>query len=261
MNRIKFLGVGAGDFGMLMQVVPTHSIYCELDGLNFMIDPGPGTLINARLNDINILNLNGVLLSHLHQDHSGDVGVAVTSIGSNTPSFLIAEEHCLKESKEYFPCVSRWHQRIPQKLVPVEPGEYTEIGKLKIKAIKCNHYDPCVGFLIKGSKTIGYTSDGAYYPGQEDEYKNCDLLIVNVMDPHGKKQIDYHMSVDDSIKLIKKCKPKLAIITHYSYQMLHKNPIEQAKIIEKETGVKTEAALPGMEINLDSLKSNVNNGE
>jgi ribonuclease BN (tRNA processing enzyme) len=256
MNRIKFLGIGAGDIGMIAQLVPTNSIYVELDDLNFLIDPGPGTLINAKIHDVNLLNLNGVFVSHLHQDHSGDANVAVTALGKNDPSFLVAEEHCLMESDKYYPCIGKWQQAIPHKLVPIEPGEHTEVGSLKVKAVECRHYDPCVGFVIQGSKTLGYLGDGAYYENQEKEYDKCDVLIFNVMDPRGFERVPYHMSVDGVIEILNQIKPKTSFITHYSYQMLRANPIDQAKIIEDETGVKTEAAMPGLEINLDNFKIN-----
>lgn len=258
MNKIKFLGVGGGDIGMIFQLVPTSCIYAEMDDLKFLIDPGPGTLINARIHGVNITEINGIFLSHLHPDHSNDVNVVLTTVNTNNPSFLIAEEHCLMPSDKYFPCVSKWHQSIPEKLVPVEAGEYTEIGKLKIKAIACKHFDPCVGFVIKGSRTIGYLGDGTYYQGQEDEYKDCDVLIFNVLGPYGTKTPDFlHTCVDDVITILEKIKPQIALITHYSYQMLQKNPIEQAKIIEEKTGVKTIATLPGMEINLDTFEINI----
>jgi len=260
MNKIKFLGVGAGDAGMVMQVVPTFSIYAELDGLRFLIDPGPGTAINARVQNVNLMGLDGIFLSHLHQDHSAGVGVALTGMRRDKPTFLVAEEHCLMVTEKYFPCISKWHQRIPKKLVPVEPGEHAEIFGLEVKAIKSVHYDPCVGFLIKGSKTIGYTSDGGYYRGQEKEYNESDLLIFNAMVPRGSESIseyhNYHMSVDGVIEFLKNNKPKLAAITHYSLEMLRSNPHEQARIIQEETGVKTIAAMPGLEINLDSLEIN-----
>ncbi|MBD3156111.1 MAG: MBL fold metallo-hydrolase [Candidatus Aenigmarchaeota archaeon] len=258
MNRIKFLGIGAGDIGMVMQVVPTFSIYAELDGLKFLIDPGPGTCINARIHNINLLELDGIFLSHLHQDHSAGVGVALTGIREKKTSFLVAEEHCLMESERYFPCVSKWHQNIPNKMIPVEPGEHAELHGLKIKAVKCMHYDPCVGFLIKGSKAIGYTSDGGYYKDQEKEYNGSDLVIFNTMTPRGLEgKVNYHknfhMSTDGAIEFLQKNKPGLAVITHYSIPMLKANPKKQAEIIQRESGVKTIAAMPGMEINLDSL--------
>ncbi len=249
MNKVKFLGIGAGDISMILQIIPTSSIFVELDGIKFLIDPGPGTLVNAKRHKIDITELNGLLISHLHTDHSGDANAVLSGINKN--SFLIAEKHCLIQSENYYPVISKHHQTIPEAVFAVEPDSKVTIGPLNFEATGTKHYDPAVGFKIIGSKTIGYVGDGIYFNGLEKYFQGCDLMIFNTLIPYSEKPNEIlQMSINDAIELVEKCKPKLGVIQHYSYLMIKNDPVEQARIIQDKTGVRIHAAMDGTEIEL-----------
>lgn len=253
-NRLIFLGTGGGRHVMLAQVRKTGGIYVELDGKKFVIDPGPGSLVNARQIKLNPESWDGIFLSHLHPDNSSDADALLD--GMKEP-FVVAEEHCIKPSKDFYPCISKYHQE-KAKVYAVKEGDKIKANGFDVFVTRANHYAPTVGFVIKGSRTIGYAADGTYYKGQEKSLGNCDILILNILVPSGKKsELHRHMSVDDAIKMVKKIKnkPRLVIIQHFSFWMLRANVYAQAKIIEKETGVKTIAAEDFMEIDLDKLEA------
>lgn len=252
-DRIIFLGTGGGRHVMLAQARRTGGIYVELDGLRFIIDPGPGSLVHARQIKLNPETWHGVFLSHVHPDNSSDSDALLD--GMKSP-FVVAEAHCVNPSEEFYPVVSKYQQKKAQ-VYPVEGGEKLKVSDMDILVTKADHYDPCVGFVVKGTKTIGYAADGTYYDGQEKHFEGCDLLILNVLVPVGKKTEPHrHMSVEEAITLVKtmKDKPKLVIIQHFSFWMLHAGVQAQAKLIEKETGVKTIAAEDFMELDLDRLE-------
>lgn len=121
------------------------------------------------------------------------------------------------------------------------------------------HYDPTVGFVIKHPKIkIGYTSDGCYYPGQENYYNGCDILILNVLVPKGKESITKkHMSIDDAIKLIKAIekKPRLVVVQHFSFWMLQNNIFKQVKILKDTAKIPVIQAEDSMGIDMETLKS------
>lgn len=239
---------------MLAQVRKTGGIFVELDGTRFVIDPGPGSLVNARQIKLNPENWNGIFLSHLHPDNSSDADVLLD--GMKSP-FVIAETHCVKPSREYYPVVSKY-QQAKAKVHAVKAGDRIKIDGIDVLATKADHYAPCVGFVMKVGKTIGYAADGVYYKGQEKKFEGCDLLILNVLVPSGKKSEPHrHMSVEGAITLLNKIKkkPKLVIIQHFSFWMLNAGVQEQAKIIEKATGVRTVAAADFMELDLGAMKA------
>lgn len=252
-NRIIFLGTGGGRHVMLAQVRKTGGIYAELDGKKFVIDPGPGSLVNARQIKLNPESWNGLFLSHLHPDNSSDADALLD--GMKEP-FIVAEKHCTKPSKGFYPCISKYHQQ-KAKVYAVKPKDKIKVNGFDVFVTRADHYAPTAGFVIKGNRTIGYAADGTYYKGQEKYFSDCDILILNVLVPSGKKSEPHkHMSVDDAIKMVKqiKNKPELVIIQHFSFWMLRAGVYQQAKIIEKETGIKTIAAEDFMEIDIDKLE-------
>lgn len=263
MNKIIFLGTGAGDEGMVLQVVRTSCIYCELDGVKFLIDPGPGTLVNLKDNKIDIFDLDGILISHPHPDHYTDANAILTAL-FDKDAFLIAEETCLKGNQDFFPVVSKFHQSHTSRVFPMKPDDTVEINNLKITAVKAKHYSPCVGFSIEGTKRISYVADGIYTEEDCKKFKNSDIMILNTYIPFESEAVtEYyfmqkhgilHMSVEDAIQIVKTAKPKLAVIQHYNKKFLELNPKKQGEIIEKATRTKTIAAEDSMKINLDNLK-------
>ncbi len=266
-NRVIFLGTGGGKNVMARQAMRTGGIFIELKtkddikssntSVRFIIDPGPGSLVHAASKKMEPENWDGVLLSHLHPDHSTDANAIIDCIAANKKKpFLAAEEHCLKPKDDYYPCISKFHQKVSD-VFAMKANRKISINGLKITAVRSDHYVPTIGFIIKSqSCRIGYASDGTYYKGQEKNFEGCDLLILNVLVPKGEAaKKKWHMSVDEAIELVSKIKkkPRLLIIQHFSFWMLRANVYAQAEIIEKATGVKTMAAGDFMEVDLNKF--------
>lgn len=260
MNRIVFLGTGGSRHVMSSQARQTGGIYCELDGAKFIIDPGPGTLVHAHRAKLDAPSWDGIILSHLHPDHSTDANAVIDGINQkNRKAFVVAEEHCLKiiDQARYYPCINLYNQQ-KSDTYAAKAGDKFKIKGLEIEAVHANHYDPCVGFIIKGSRKIGYASDGAYYKGQEKNFEACDIIILNVLVPYGM-EIDkgLHMNMEEAIILMKniKQKPKLALLHHFSPTMLGSDLSEQCKIFEEHTGIRSLTTEDFMELSLDTLKT------
>ena len=273
MNRIVFLGTGGGRHMMFSQVRKTGGIYFELgdekNGLKFVMDPGPGSLVNARGAKLKAENVGGIVLSHHHIDHSTDANVWLD--GLEKP-FLIAEEHCVMDKEElgekdydYYPCISPYQRKKVGKLHAVRDGSVVKMGTVRFEAVKSDHYGPAVGFVISTDKfRIGYTSDGRHYSGQEGRYEGCDIIIMNVLVPKGMEPEEKkHMSVDEAIRFIRgmKKKPKLVILQHFSLWMLRANLWKQEKIMKDATGVQVIHADDFMQVDIDKILSGQENIE
>lgn len=102
---------------------------------------------------------------------------------------------------------------------------------------------------INGFK-LSYTADTQYFENLSQYHKDADILIASVIRP-GNKKIRGHLCSNKFITLLNKIKPKLAIMTHFGLNMLNTNPVDQAKMITNETGVKTLAAFDGMCIDVN----------
>ena len=137
MNKLVFLGTGAGDMGMLTQVIKTSSMYFEFDGLKFIVDPGPGTIVNAVENDIVLLELDGLIVTHPHPDHYADANPLIDSLRKKG-TFLIAGKKCLEESESSYPVINKFQQNIPEKVYGIQPGDMIKIHDVVFEGVKNN---------------------------------------------------------------------------------------------------------------------------
>ncbi|MFQ5647718.1 MAG: MBL fold metallo-hydrolase [Candidatus Aenigmatarchaeota archaeon] len=253
MTKITFLGTGGGRFVVITQLRATGGWVLEMDGQMLHIDPGPGALVRAKQCKAKLRKLTGVLCSHAHPEHYTDLEVvieAMTEGATERRGVLIASEHVLKGGGNYRQVVSPYHQKVVEKVVMLKPEGSTRVGDIKVTATPTKHGEAKgIGFVFKGSHTVGYTSDGEYFPGMEKHYRRCDCLIMNVLRPRGVTW-PQHMNTGDAAKLVARAKPKLAVIQHFGMLALKAGPEKEAAWVQKETGVKTVAARDGMVLEL-----------
>ncbi len=253
--RITFLGTAGGRIAMMTQIRGTGGFVIEMDGEMIHVDPGPGTLVRAKQHHVNLQKLTGIVISHAHPDHCTDAEVVIESMTKGTRKrggTVIGGKFLAEGNEKHKRAISPFHAELPDKISILKAGESASIGKIKVTAIPTMHgEEDCFGFVFEGSKKIGYTSDGEYFEGQEDHFRGCDCLIVNVLRPRGKSW-PHHMDILQAKKLIGLSKPGLAILTAFGMYMIRGNPHEEAKWTEKETGVKTVAARDGQVIELDN---------
>jgi len=247
-DRIVFLGTGGVGYMLVEQFLATGGIYVQLDGQRILVDPGSGSLLRAKQNDLDLKKLGAVLVSHRHPDHCGDVNTILEAMCGDRggEGIFIVEESCLEGDTRV---VDSFHENLPERTIEVSAGESHDLNGIDISTTRSVHYVETVGFVLDGSKKIGYTSDGPYFEGQEDHFQGCDYLILNIMMPRGE-ETEKHMTVDDAVKLVKRAKPDVAVITHFGFTFMRAGFEEQRKWVEDETGTETIRARDGMEIEL-----------
>ena len=72
-----------------------------------------------------------------------------------------------------------------------------------------------------------------------------------------KTKDENHMCTDDVVKFVNEIKPKLAVMNHFGIKMIQEDPINEARVVNKETKVQTIAATDGMVINPISYSANL----
>ncbi|HHX76739.1 MAG TPA: MBL fold metallo-hydrolase, partial [Firmicutes bacterium] len=85
-NHFIFLGTGGARFVVSRQLRWTAGIWCHFEGKRILIDPGPGTLVRFFNEGINLNpeQLDAIIVTHRHLDHSADVNVMVESMTRGT---------------------------------------------------------------------------------------------------------------------------------------------------------------------------------
>jgi len=239
---------------VLNQLRHSGGFWLNLDGVNILQDPGPGSLCMVHQQKLVPKNLDAIILSHRHIDHSNDVNVmteAMTGGGFQPRGMLMVPPDCLNSD----PVVLKYVRPF------VGITEITMSMKFKIRditlefPIKTRHPVETFGTIYEfSSGRLGYLPDTEYFPGLAEAYKGVDYLIINVVRMKSDNRI-MHLNMAEARDLINKIRPKKAILTHFGLQVLKASPELQAKLITESTGIDVVAANDGMKISLDKKES------
>jgi len=257
MNKIKFLGTAGARFVVIKQLRKSGGLWLSLDDTNVLIDPGPGSLIRCLTSKpkLNPMDLDGIILTHRHLDHSNDINImieAMTNGGWKKRGIVFAPNDALDGDPVILKYVREYVDKIE---VLKEKGEYKLKNISFSTPVKHVHHGvETYGLNISGKKTsISIVSDTSYFKNLESYYTG-DILIINVVRLEKSPNIE-HLSLKDAEKIISKNKPKLAILTHFGMTMIKAKPWKIAEKLTKKIDVKVIAASDGMKIDLDKYNS------
>ncbi len=241
MNSLTFLGTGGGRFVMLTQRRATGGIWMGLDGVNIMLDPGPGALIQALKYRLDPGNLDAVLCSHNHLDHYGEVEVMIEAMTHG----LFRKHGVLYIQEDAAKYVSEYHRgRITTS--EVKAGSKFAVGGVRIEALSTFDHSDGLGFRFKTSDgDITYAGDTGFDLQIANQYRNSKLLILNTVFPSGHAA-KTHLNTDSAAEIVSAARPEKAVITAFGVRMLAKDPVIQAEKISAISGVETVAAHDGM---------------
>ncbi|MGC8817323.1 MAG: MBL fold metallo-hydrolase [Candidatus Hadarchaeum sp.] len=253
MAEIVFLGSGGGRFQMVGQYFKTGGFRIHT-GVNVHVDPGPGALLLTHQYGLNPLELDGIVVTHSHPDHYTDAEVlieAMTKHSTKKRGALVCSESVINGVGDYGPAVSKYHQRKPEKLAILNPGEKFRLNNLEMEAVKAKHSDPTTfGLILRTDEgTIGYTSDTQYFEGIAKYYEGVRILIANVTRPLSMR-IPWHLCSDDLIKMLTEIKPELVVMIHMGMMFLKHEPKMEAARITSETNVETIPGQVGLRVNM-----------
>lgn len=253
--KIIFLGTGGGRWTTLTQVMKTGGFRIHHEK-HIHIDPGPGALVSLHDMGISPMKTDAVVVTHCHPDHYNDAEVmieAMTNGMTKQQGVLAASRSVFEEYNGIGPCISKHHRsRVGTKIL-LEPHKSFKVGGLGIEALPTKHGDSTnIGLKIRSDfGTVTYTSDTAFFDGLSKNYKGSKVMIFNVVRP-GDDRIPWHLCTEDVKNIVKEVEPELAIIQHFGMKMIGKTH-KEAKSVEAATGVKTIAAIDGMELDISKI--------
>ena len=250
--KITFLGTAGGRFAVGRQLRATGGFILQCEGEQIHIDPGPGALLRARQYGVDLEKNTMLLVSHGHIDQCNDMNIVIdvmTQGGITKRGVLIGNKTVIDGTDEEHPYLTKYHRKCLSNVFSLEPGKKVGVNKVTVVGTNTKHDEKYgIGFRIITPKfTLGYTSDTGWFRGIEKEYKGCDVMVINNLRAFGKK-MRTHFSSTESVNLLQKLKPKLAIIQHFGKTMLKANPMYEAREIHKQSGVPTIAATDGLQI-------------
>jgi len=263
MNELIFLGTAGDSVVRAKQLRSSAGIVLKLNGFQFLLDPGEGTLVKMREYGLDIMKTSIILVSHHHLGHSNDLNAVIDAItlgGIDTNGYLISTNQVINGfliGDEENKVLLTNYKRSLIKYMVVEPGQKVGVEDVEIKATRTKHSVEGVGFVFKTPKlNIGYSSDTEFNESIAKQYSDCDVLILNVVNP-GPIRKKGNLNTKDAIDFIKVARPRLTIITHFGVEMIKQNPITEARKIEQETKTEVMAAKDGLRIRLDDYSRKV----
>jgi len=251
-DKITFLGTAGARVMVSKQILASGGLWLHLCGIEILLDPGPGTLVQAAKRKLKASNIQAIILSHRHLDHSADVNVmieAMTEGGLKRKGVLFAPSDALEED----PVVLYYLRPYLEHIETLEEGKSYKIGKVSFHTpIRHHHAVETYGVVFETPRhTISCLVDTRFFEGLCRHYKG-DLLILNVvrLEPGGPYD---HLSAAEAGEIIKELKPKVAILTHFGMTMWRAKPWEVAQRLSEETSVRVIAARDGMTFHLGDL--------
>ena len=251
-DKLTFLGTAGARLMVASQILASGGLWLDLAGVEILLDPGPGTLVQATKRKLKASKLQAIILSHRHLDHSADVNImieAMTEGGLRRKGILFAPSDALEED----PVVLHYLRPYLERIETLEEGKSYSIGEVSFHTpIRHQHAGETYGVVFETPRhTISCLVDTRFFEELYLHYK-ADLLILNVVRLESGGPFD-HLSAAEAGEIIKELKPRAAILTHFGMTMWRAKPWEVARRLSDETGVRVIAARDGMSFDLADL--------
>jgi phosphoribosyl 1,2-cyclic phosphodiesterase len=221
------------------------------------VDPGPGALVRALTNvpPCNPRELDAIVLSHKHLDHSSDVNVmveAMTSGGFRPRGTLLAPADAFDREPVILPYARRFVDTL-QRLEP-SAGPY-RIGGVDLRTSRAHaHAVQTYGlhFDYEGLR-VAYLPCGRFFDELGADYARLqpNVLIINVLRFRDAMTVD-HLTWDDACRVVAEVRPQVAVFQHFGTKMLETDPQRLAQSLEDELGLRAIAAYDGFTLDVDT---------
>jgi len=249
---ITFLGTAGARFVVAHQFLASGGAWLNLGNTQILLDPGPGSLVQAARRKLDATKLAAIILSHRHLDHSGDINImieAMTDGGTKKRGTVFVPGDALTQD----PVIFSYLQSYPQNIqVLTEGGSYV-INDVSFKTpVRHKHPVETYGFIFQTPRhTFSWITDTRYFEDLAEHYEG-DLLVINVVRLNPGAPID-HLALPEARSIIEELRPRIAILTHFGMTMWRARPWELAEKLTEETGVSVIAARDGLKFDLAQL--------
>lgn len=176
-----------------------------------LVDCGSGVL-NELSNYMEPTDLDAVILSHYHHDHTADIGVLQYEwLAAKKENLLPIYGHT-----QDFVNYAQLSFDNATKGIAYNDHEPSEIIGLKFEFLRTVHPVPAYAMRItdKAGKVIVYTADTTYFDGLVDFAKDADLLIADTNFPEDVTGQKAHLNTKEAGTLAKDANVKRLMISH-----------------------------------------------
>lgn len=243
-NFIHFLGTTGDKEIFFKGIRAMGGLYLNIQDTAIILDPGVGTFANF-IKKYAKVKLDGILLSHVHIDHSNDMNIFIEYMGAcgeRKQGSLLLPKQAIDDN-----VISSYLMEYPKDVYISRPNQSYYIKNLKITSIEHHHGVESYGFMIDtGKEKIAIITDTRYFSELVDAYEGADILIINVPYNKGMKETSLHLDIVSVEKLVKSIEPKKVILTHFGKDILQDDPISIVMDMSKRHHIEVIAAYDDM---------------
>ena len=199
------------------------SVLIEFQNKTIVIDTGPD--FRQQMLRENVEKLDAVLFTHAHKDHvAGLDDIRSFNFRSKKPMDIFCTNNVLNALRMEYSYIfsEKTYPGVPKVNVNIIEKNNFYIDDIEIQPIKALHYKlPVLGFRIKNF--IYLTDLSEINSTEKRKMINADIIVLDSLrkEPHLS-----HLSLDESIALIKELKPKQAYLIHISHLMGLHNKVD-----------------------------------
>ncbi len=261
--------------------MPSGGFLLRGGGRSIVVDPGSNSIVFLRSCGIDPYELTDVAASHAHDDHVGDLSLAVSAamslgLGSVSDATIIV---CPALVDYTAVCSTCFGFTLPsfafdQSVVALSPlerhvnavdgivvdatPEVTLANGFRVRATPTRHGSiEGVGFVFETPfGRLVYSGDTGYFPELETHYAGADVLWLNLNTlglrgmtdtddaaALGAEPIANHLGYVGVCRLIEAVKPSVAIVSHFGAQLLGFRDEIEAALRDRFQGSTTEILL------------------
>jgi ribonuclease BN (tRNA processing enzyme) len=252
-NTITFLGTAGARVMVANQIQASGGMWLNLNDTQILLDPGPGSIVQSTKRKLRAANLQAIILSHRHLDHSGDMNImveAMTQGGFKPHGRVFLPSDALDPE----PVIYSYLKKYVDGIEVLKEGSSYNVGGVNFTT-PLRHIHGVETYGIKfqfGVHEFSYIADTKYTDQLIGIYR-AELLIINVVFLDNRFKVD-HLCADDAEKIILGIKPKLALLSHFGMQIWKAHPWEVAEQLTQKTGIKVKAARDGMKFDFAELE-------
>ena len=228
MSRVVVKFLGSGDlFGRGGSLQTGISVAAA--GTHCLLDCGASSLIGMRRWQVNPLDIDAVLITHLHGDHFGGLPYFLLDahlISRRTKPLILAgppglEARTRQAMAVLFPGSEQMHPRFDLIFVELVERATTPLGELSVTPYRVLHPSGAPAYALRVTllgKTITYSGDTEWTDALIAAAAGTDLFICEAY--FFEKRVKYHLDYQTLMAHKRELDCKQLVVTHMSQDML-----------------------------------------
>jgi L-ascorbate metabolism protein UlaG (beta-lactamase superfamily) len=262
-NKVIFVGTGGGGSMVGHQIFSTGGMWWNINGVDFYVDPGPGTIWHLRksLNKLSLplAELKFVFISHKHLDHVNDLNALIETyffdkvkLGLNQsildieepkPRLILLAPEDVVDPQNGHAILTPYHRKMLLDIKVLGSQQSYPFGDLQLTTTKRLLEKPWYqdateeyGFWLKTEdSSVGYLPETYWERGLLKGFHPKVLIYNSMLWTREKDR-------EAMIKTIKEIKPKLVVLRHWIRRAVDYGIEKIAKELAIETSIETLVA-------------------